>query len=283
MQFDAGFYIQTVLCGISLYMLIAQLIYGLRIQRQERCKISRRQKVAALLVVASACILVTGIIHLILFNFSDRILTDTQFDILDSFAIMLYIMSLVFMYCVIWLRHRIIYTNPALAHLTNKFSRIVSKYLIMFLVILSSAEAMVIGAAYLFDVCDVDCFEKLYYGFAISGPLFMQIMLLSLLIHPLLKHHQTNFVTNENYVSLMKRIGIVTSICMVTDLTSILLNMHWVVYIPLHVNLVVNLICVIIPTTDWKSRLFPFAVIKNRETSIPIGQFQNVTSGTDPS
>lgn len=263
MLFDATFYILTVLCGVAFYLLVAQLLYWRGCQQQQRGKKSKEGTIAILLVIASALIFIVGIIQVLRRQVvSNR--TIIERTIIYTIGIGLYIIVITIVYTVIWLRQRIIYNSPALSHLTNKYSRFLSKYLIIILVITPPVEGVVIGVVINLQICTGNCITQLFYSLIIPGTLFVQVTLLSLLIHPLLKHHMTNAITDKKYISLMRRIVVITVICLISDVTSILIDQNWIGYIPLQVNLIINLVCVIVPTTNWKSRLWPCSQRCNR-------------------
>lgn len=265
MQFDATFYVLIALCGFALYLLIVQLLYWYRMREQERLESSKERTVDILLISASALIFIVGILQVIRRHVVAIKLTEFENNIFYTVGVVVYIITVTIIYSVIWLRQRIIYTTPALCHLTNKYSRFLSKYMILVIIVHAPIESAAIAVIYNLQICIGDCITKLFYSLIIPGTTITQGVLLYLLVHPLLKHHKTNVVTDDRYVSLMRRLGIATTICLISDVTSILFDRNWIEYIPLQVNLVVNFVCVILPTTNWKCKLFPCPVTLDYE------------------
>lgn len=254
MLIDSVFYVHCALCGVALYLLFTQWAYCYRISR--RWRNSQEKNVTFLMAVISTTIPITMATETVRIYISRSPVSVNE--ILYYGSTMLYAISLILMYTVLWLRQRTLYSCPALFELTNKFARIVSKYVIVGLITVGVFLTLAICITDSLGYCVGECFENLYYVALLAAPCFAQLVLLILFLFPLLKHHQTtNLVTEHRYVCLMRRVAILTATCFISDVASAIIEFHALEFVALQANLIVNFLCIILATTNWKSRLLP--------------------------
>lgn len=253
MQIDSVFYVRTALCGLALYICLAQWIYCCRLQVCRERRNSKELRMAIIVGSASTTAFITMTLE------TSRIYMQYSIadDILAYASTTLYALSLMLMYTIIWLRQRTFYTNPALLELTNKCTRITSKFVLVGIISVASILCVVLSLVATVGDCDEKCYEGLYYVTLLVAPCFAQSILLSLFLHPLRKYHKTNMITDPRYVVLMKRIAILTGVCLVSDLISVLIEIYVIDFLALQVNLILNLVCIILATTNWRSRCLP--------------------------
>lgn len=250
------FYGYITVCGIALYLCVAQWIHYCRRQvgLRQHWRNGQEQRVAIVLAVASTSVLVTMVMEIVrLYVYNEG--ADT---VLYYTVNVLYAVSLLVMYSILWLRQRTLYSNPALSRLTNKPLRLISKYSLAVMIIIGVGLAVILCVVGDYDLsCGETCFLEMYYISLLLAPCCAQVLLLVLFLYPLIKHHKTNLVTDPRYVTLMKRVSVLTAICLTTDVTSVFVDVYIIDFVALQVNLISNLTCVILATTNWKGKLLP--------------------------
>lgn len=169
-----------------------------------------------------------------------------------------YIITLCMVYSVLWLRQRSFYTNAALNDLTNKHARLVSKYLLIVIITLSTLILICSITLLIHPSCSLTCWFMYVKYMKICFPILTQASLLTLFFYPLLKYRTSNSVSVKKYVSLMKRVGMLTVICLLSDIVSVVIAFHWRSRLPSNLNLLTNLLCIIFSTLDWKERFIPY-------------------------
>lgn len=182
--------------------------------------------------------------------------------VLGAFCDVFYYLSLTTSYCVLWQRQRIIYTTPALSQLSNRISRGISKYFIVYIIISQVVlQAAIVSYIYTTScrldlVCEMTAIAIKEAVYSVSN----QIPLLCLMIFPLYRHHTTNLMTNEKYVTLMKRITIAALVCLISDITDVLVFKDYspsTLWFPQPLNMLVNLLSVTLAPIRWRAVVFP--------------------------
>lgn len=258
MLITAGFCFVVLLTVASLYVFVAHLYYCFRKYGCHRCD-ALPSKMSTMTTVVSGTVFMYGVLESVeryLAQYPDDIPRNV-FDVLFSLTSILYAASLITVYAILWLRQRCLYNKPALAHLTSTYTRIASKYLIIVIVVLGIAILVSTVTANWLQICRGRCLEVLTFCTILGAPVLVQILLLALFLFPLFKHQSSNQSVSVNYVPLMKRIAILTTVCLVTDIATTLLAVFLLEPAFLGINLVTNLLCVIFSTSDWKNRLWP--------------------------
>lgn len=163
-----------------------------------------------------------------------------------------YAISLIVCYCVLWSRQRVFYSNSNLRYLTNRASRIISKYFIIYIVV--SGLALLCGL--IMGDCKLECYKTTFWTGLTIWPLSIQLILLYLMVSPLYQHHSRNQMSNDNLVTLMRRAAIFTVTCSISDLVTLVLHLTVCILwtLPLELNMIVNVTCVTMIPCNWKQR-----------------------------
>lgn len=189
-----GYSVYGLVVVMAMYLLSAFWIYYCR--RVETCVGPTRRKhltEVILLSTASLSTIAATVCTIILtegfLNFSPPWLIDHFLPMAIGREI-LYYSSLTAVYCVLWRRQRIIYTIPALSHLSNKMSRFFSKY---FIVNISTSQIIFQGFGVLLShegICasDIQCKFTVFFIKETVYSVSNQIPLLCLMVFPLYKH-----------------------------------------------------------------------------------------------
>lgn len=171
----------------------------------------------------------------------------------------LYSLSMIVCYSVLWFRQRIIYSNPNLLHLSNRMSRLISKYFIYYIVLSGLALVSGIVAIRLLGACTSKCYTTFLWASLTIWPFSIQLTLVSLMVIPLYIHRSTNETCNHKLVTLMKRTAIFTAMCFISDMACLVLHLTICVRwkLPLELNMITNITCVTMIPCNWKERFAP--------------------------
>lgn len=222
---------------------------------------SQELREAILLLISSFCAFLTVILQIL----GDDIIINHLFSLPHFAAViivnvnyLLYFVSLMLTYSVLWLRQRNVLLDPALLHLSNSVSSFISRYFIILIVFLGVVLLPTTIAFYVFGICIEQCYVNTLLLSLTIAPLTVQLPLLSLILFPLFKYHMTNVSTNQKYLTLIKRMSTLAAICLMSDVMTGILHVYFdALFTPLQINLIVNVICVIMTPLNWKERLFP--------------------------
>lgn len=195
--------------------------------------------------------------------------------------IVTYGLSLFTDYLVLWLRQRIFYEDPRLSLFGSKIVRTISWFMAAIL-ILSGIPAMflfVYGVNYVGSpvgclAVNSDNIVVIRYISFVVGTTFFQICCLSLFIYPLIKHYQIMKVlgmechARNSVIVLVKRTAVTASLCMVTDVLSVLTvlflgDVGSISILIYDINIVMNILCVIFSFADWRQRFAPWIIYRN--------------------
>lgn len=255
---SAIFYLEIGLSVIPLYLFLMQWIYCFRKRLLCVRSTSTKRKVDILTTMTATMGLLTVIVDSVSIHLRvNKILVPSTKRILSGALIIFFATTLLLVYSVLWLRQRSFYRNAALIHLTNKCTRFTSKYIILAIIITGCVISVVLGYVTLIHSCSKKCELILHLVSLILLMLTSQISLLCLFIHPLMKHHKLNTVTDQRYVPLIKRICILTGICLITDIVTVAVGVTLNENIPRLLIVTVNTLCIMLSMRDWKYRIFP--------------------------
>lgn len=251
-----------IAAGVAVYLFAGQITYccrhfGCNFENLHSKKKCEEALLFAALIVAFMAICVRTALTLVTLNIS--IPSPFLDNILRTVIVFLYSVSLIITYSILWLRQRIIYLTPALFHLSNPKTRFLSKYFILYIVSTGVATFAAVTAMNFIETCFNDCFVVVLFVLVlIVWPLSCQIPLLFLMVFPLYKHQTSSQVTHHKYVRLMTRIAVLTAICLISDVTTIVTSVFVDVYFtPQQMNLIVNLVCVTLTPINWKEKILP--------------------------
>lgn len=140
------FWTQLTLNVVPLFFAVVQLLYSYKKQRLCECSGKLRQKTNTLLTMSTVSGFIAVVIDTVRMYLPETFLSssDTQRT--------LYIIATAFfgnaIFCIgllsiLWLRQRELYNKKALLHLSNKHTRLISKYVIFYMLVLGIAIAAV--------------------------------------------------------------------------------------------------------------------------------------------
>lgn len=271
-----------ILASIATYLFVIQWIYYHKKFGWRVTKKSRKILLETVLITVAVICALSFMLSMYFFGLLDSYYYPTIIKGLphglgiDIVQILSFGVTLTLCYSVLWLRQRVIYANPALPHLSNKVSRIISKYFIVYVVISGLAGCLAVITTASLGICSINCHETFLWVIFTTWPFTIQITLLLLMVRPLYKHHTTNMISNPKYFTLMKRIAIVTTICLISDLVTLSVHLVFCKFrIPPEVNLIVNVFCVTLIPRDWKEKMLPCFKTKSQQQnlkSMPLSQ-----------
>ena len=289
--------ISGILGVISLYLVTALIFYEFKqktSKKQRFRQMSMERKFAVLSKYACIIIGITSLIRhcsgfaRMLFEYKavftnhpqgqhhlrDYTSTCKTFSILANFTIT-FGSGLVFSF--LWFKQRVFYIHPCLKKLNNKIVQGISNgvMVIWFLYYVSLYFCYFILVHYHFNKqggCLVTESSHDAYFFLIiswtSISILMQIVLLGLFIYPMLKRtlwqSDQNHERSNGLMQRVKKATLLASICLATDLLSILAtqflfvkNANAVIF-PFSINLVINHLVTIVCFDHWKNLLWPW-------------------------
>lgn len=267
--------LESILLGLAVYLCCTQWIYFIRKHVCRNCGINRSFIQNILLAASCTLLVVSAAMEMIFLAYINKCIIVSDMsdastispkkhcsgsDVQESLAngiLLVCVIVLFAIYGVIWIRQRSIYRIPFLDHLTTNITRFISKYFIIY----GALMALLILCWFI-----VDPFVGIPLAFILMlFPLSFQLPLLILSIYPLIKaihfNRTSTIKTDRKYVQLLKRVTILSAICIASDMTmavSFLDPSSAVRFSLCHLDLIVNLICVNLISSDWKSRLVPW-------------------------
>nr|XP_039252745.1 uncharacterized protein LOC120330000 [Styela clava] len=175
-------------------------------------------------------------------------------------------------YLTVWLRHRVIYNIPAIKHLTNYITRIVSILVIFLAAAIQIGIGSTVIPSFRTAVTQYGCLavgSKMpmqipWLIFSVSS-VVMQLMMLGLFIYPL-QRHQRNIGGDgvDDLTPMLKRALYTTVVCCASDTaTSILVVIigNSIASISMETTLFVNLMMILVCFPEWKTTLFPCIIM----------------------
>ena len=180
-------------------------------------------------------------------------------------------------YSFLWLRQRVIYVHPSMKVLNNKcisvFSFVVLILWILFWMSLSIVYLIKVQyrlngkIGCIIDKDFVQPYNEIVFAWT-AGSILMQILLLCLFIYPIFKQARwSNQQNNHNLMRRVKKAVVFSSICLGTDITTIVVYLLFAtecvanstiwVYI---INLLINHLITIGCFDHWKNLLWPWNV-----------------------
>lgn len=186
-------------------------------------------------------------------------------------------------YTVLWLRQRMFYEDPKLKHLSSKFTRMFSLFVIIFL--LGSGCVVwlifIVGVSYKGTpigctlVSNFDSASIVGYSILVTTTSFIQISLLCLFIYPLIKHYQNMKSPNKGenpLIIVIKRATITAFICIVTDAITVIIVFYVSYSLSIEMavngaNYVIDLACLLASYPNWRGRLMPWIICEQDNSS----------------
>ena len=176
-------------------------------------------------------------------------------------------------YLFLWTRQRLFYSEPAMHHLSPQLMKAMSWISLLLLVVGQIVVTTLFLVTRFYKLTHLGCSKYMStipdeVPWILVGTLTVcgQLILCFLFVFPLIK--QKSAVASEQKVGfqkllrVIKRVAIITSVCIATDLFSFLLilfardNNNIVVTLAYDISLVSNVICMVASYSDWKLRLF---------------------------
>ena len=172
-------------------------------------------------------------------------------------------------YVFLWTRQRFCYSNPAMLHLSNRGTRVLSWITLLFIFLAQIIGTILFLTTRIYSMTPYGCINSVnsippdipWIWVAVATFTF-QTTLLVLFVYPLMKHRSRVRTHNRpSFLPVVQRALVTATICIVTDLLSsllILLVDDVIQIIPTlayDVSLLTNVICVIASFRDWKTRV----------------------------
>ena len=192
-------------------------------------------------------------------------------------------------YLFLWTRQRLCYSEPVMHHLSSHFMKAMSWISLLLLAVAQITSTILFVVTRFYKLTHLGCrkymsttSDKVPWIFIGAMTVCFQIIFLFLFIFPLIKHKaaikSTPKVGSHIVLRLIKRAAFMTSVCIVTDLVSLLVILfasdknEIVMILAYDVSLLTNIICVVASFSDWKLRFFaPIYCYKNATRhSIPV-------------
>lgn len=280
--------IDCVIAGIAVYVFIVQWIYYWKFGWHTGRRIKEEFREAILLSISSiltCSVVVSRIVR------SNAILqaasvSSSEAGYIDTF----HCASLIITYNVLWLRQRAVHTDPTSRYLSNAASRFISKYYSIYTAVIAVIVMSITVMIYFIRDCRTnECFWNVCLFSLTVLPLICHLPLLYLMLTPLYKYYRSRLSSNRKCLSLVKRVAILTILCLVSEVVTILVLKHferrYFYVIPL--NMVVNLLSVIMIQNNWTVKVFPFVTSSVREVreqlqSRDLSRDANPTSNSRP-
>lgn len=267
---------ESVLFAVSIYLCGAQWIYLIRKHGCRKCGCKSRFVQNILLTVSCTLLFATVMTEMVVLvginncviawdgtNESAIIPEECHFiwdveHILMSLTLLVGGFVFFTVYAVIWIRQKTIYKTAFLAHLSNNITRFLSKYFIFY-----EAVMVILMVCWVFGFGGVGSIPLALV--LMLFPLSIQLPLLILSVYPLIKaihYNRTSSIqTHPKYVKLMKRVTILSALCIASDMAMALsfVDMSSAVrFVIFHLDMIINLLCVNLISADWKSLLVPW-------------------------
>lgn len=276
--------VESLVAAVAVYVFAIQWIYY---RRKFACNGQRRSREITetiLLSISCLCVLITVVLRIlrietIFATFSSQY---TALVYIVNSHHFLYVLALQLTYGVLWHRQRTVYSNPAFFHLSNNVSQFVSKYFIIYIVFIGLTLLPIASILYFTGICVEKCYENVLLVVLTVGPFTVQLPLLSLMLFPLHKYRRTSLAVSLHCVTLMKRMAALTLICLISDVTSAIIQVYLeVLFVPLQVNLMVNIVCVTLIPVNWKERSLPCIAAYSRSRMLAERSGSDLNAPTD--
>lgn len=270
MSLSAEFWAQLTLNVVPMYFFIMQSFYCHRTQGLCDCKVARLRKINTILTVSIGCGLTAVLIDTVRIYLRETtsFSQDAQ-RVLQIFMTAFFGVGIFLLYSVLLLRQRALYSNKALLHLSNKFTRFVSNYGIFIVMTVGILLTIFVSFFPRLELCNEECTKILLIVTLIVIPAIIQISLLALLVYPITKHNTFNSRAGLRQLAVTKRISVITGVCLICHFATAILRVFVLTEIPRQLNLISNQVCVLLSTVDWKSRIFPCSATRPRTSNLP--------------
>lgn len=257
--------VEILVASVATYELVAQIVYHFR---KFQCRIGRRNFSkelieAILLSIASILILSIAFCR----TYSKGTVSMRNGYLILYVKCVLYVVCLIILYSVLWLRQRPIYSAPEISHLSSNLNAFISKFLINLICVVGIVVLCVFLAVQKRQTRKY--FINLLRISIMVGSILIHVPILCLMISPLYHHHSGNLQTDPQYVMLMKRVAFAALICLISDFASAVSAAYAVAelaFLLLYVNLAVNLTCVKLSSVQWKEHVLPCIGSRNPST-----------------
>lgn len=267
----------TILGFISLYICTMHVIFQhkVRMYRPSQSKRKGIKWLNILLTIASLAVIVRN------FGNIEYYVKPTKEIclIMEKVEVISYAVAIEAMYVFLWIRQRLIYSNPIL-NINNMFFKFFS-FSVLIISVIGNVINVVIFAFYTkLDVSWEGICEFTDRGFLFENQFYFlstcfiveQLLLLVLFLYPLIREYYKNknvgSKINRSQIrlfSVIKRVFISALVCVVCDtvlaLVAGVFHYHYsVMNFCFSSNLTINLLSLMCSFKSWKQELFPFIV-----------------------
>ncbi|XP_077969702.1 uncharacterized protein LOC144424362 [Styela clava] len=200
--------------------------------------------------------------------------------------------SFILTYLVLWLRQRVIYSNPALKHLTNIVSRSLSILALAILVVGLVANYFKYALSFHHSITKFGCVVSKAYISPLTSWLMigistivLQMLLLGLFLHPLRKHQSNADDGKESLKPVIQRAFFAALACTLSELISTAMTFGlgrkdaYIISIFMRIRMFMNVVTIIASFPDWKTTILPW---KNYPTDQGISRTVDSSSKNIP-
>lgn len=275
---------------MSLYLFGVLLAYDLRfshVNHRDKSNANRFRKKEELmrrfLLISAFVIFVRQIVGTL--EISEGFASSDMCSVLTKLEMVLFAMGFWLIYCVLWMRQRVLYDSCLSDQVSTMFTRTLSGSVIVIMTLMIAGGVVINTSTREYVSSEFGCILKnnsnklLAWVSNIVSVLLFQLILLFLFIYPILKQFNQSNASRTNRLSstilnLLRRVVIAASIDIVLDIVLLtmrqrrfdnLLSLSSRVINFDYLILVKSCICVICGFSDWKMRLFPFACCKSND------------------
>nr|XP_039252711.1 uncharacterized protein LOC120329969 [Styela clava] len=178
-------------------------------------------------------------------------------------------------YFTVWLRHRIIYSIPAIKHLTNSITRIVSILVIVLVAATRIGNVLVILLNFEYKDTETGC-QMVESKIPIQVPFLIfnassvvtQVMILGLFIYPLRRHQRGIGGDADNLTPVLKRAFYTTLVCCLSDTAAafvVIVAGNFATNASMHTTFFINLLMILVSFPEWKTTIFPCNSLSSEE------------------
>nr|XP_039248589.1 uncharacterized protein LOC120326380 [Styela clava] len=175
--------------------------------------------------------------------------------------------TIVLSYLAMWLRHRVIYSNPSMSHLTNPITRTISVIVVVLSVLLPTSNAVLSIATFHSEVTEGGCMvvsstipTKTPWIIISMSSTILQLMILGLFIHPLRQHQIVIGRAADNLTPVLRKAFYTSLVCCLSDTAaSVVAATIGGTFLPLAVTMssFANLTMIVVSFAEWQKTIFP--------------------------
>lgn len=269
----------------SFYLLTATIAHGVLVNRpchdHQRPTTARQRnrteaRIRMIILVATCIIFCRQIARTV--EMSQGFTDDRACFVLRKLTDVLFAVAITLIYFALWLRQRVFYHSPLSASLNNKFTRILSAFAILIMIVGSVGGIVLYLATQEYSSSENGCILNntsvpavLPGAYYVTAVVLLQLILLFLFAYPILRLNSPfdktmSLTLSKVTYNVLKRIAIIAVVDLTLDVVvivtiQILYNSLSSTYqfILYDVILIKSCVCIICSFRDWRLRFCPFS------------------------